>query len=337
LFLAGDLMEKGPDCLGLLRFLRQLSVTHRVYALQGNCDTIAQDMQDPLQREALRAYLLTRRNTLPGQMCMELGLRVTENTDMAALQAVLCRAYATELAYLTALPHVIETPAFRMAHSALQPGAIETQAVSRILRDNDFFLRAPTMDKPLIVGHMPVSNFRDDICCCNPVFDTARQICFIDGGNELKIFGQLNGLVLPHGDLQSASYWAVDGLPCRRVTHAQAASAHACFVHWPHYDIIVQSPIDRNHSLCLHPHSGQMLQVVNAYIDESGHALRNDYTDNRPALAPGDRVSIVEEIGEDVLIKKDGVVGWTTCAHLDDAIYTTQAAPSQNRSPRPIQ
>jgi len=38
LVLVGDMLEKGPDSLGLLRYIVQLCKTHTVYPLCGNCD-----------------------------------------------------------------------------------------------------------------------------------------------------------------------------------------------------------------------------------------------------------------------------------------------------------
>ena len=38
LVLVGDLLEKGPDSLALLRYVMELSRTHTVYPLCGNCD-----------------------------------------------------------------------------------------------------------------------------------------------------------------------------------------------------------------------------------------------------------------------------------------------------------
>ena len=40
LVLIGDLLEKGEDSLGVLRYVMELSRSHTVYALCGNCDNL---------------------------------------------------------------------------------------------------------------------------------------------------------------------------------------------------------------------------------------------------------------------------------------------------------
>ena len=48
LVLVGDLVEKGPDSLGVLRYVMELSRRRTVYALRGNCDNLVTQL---LQRQ----------------------------------------------------------------------------------------------------------------------------------------------------------------------------------------------------------------------------------------------------------------------------------------------
>ena len=60
LVLVGDLVEKGRDSLATLRYIMELSATHTVYALCGNCDNLAVDFiygNGELGRDFYRFYL----------------------------------------------------------------------------------------------------------------------------------------------------------------------------------------------------------------------------------------------------------------------------------------
>ena len=63
---------------------------------------------------------------------------------------------------------------------------------------------AGSFHKYIVVGHLPVSEYRKDICCFNPIIDTRRHIISIDGGNEVKSAGQLNALIYEQGRFQFA-------------------------------------------------------------------------------------------------------------------------------------
>ena len=46
--------------------------------------------------------------------------------------------------------------------------------------------------------------------------------------------------------------------------------------------------------------------------EKNGDLLVNDVTDYRPAIDPGDRISVVRETDRGYWVKKDGVSGWYT-------------------------
>ena len=76
LVLVGDLVEKGPDSLATLRYVMELSKTHTVHALCGNCDNLAVDFVDQnagLGRDFFRGYLsVWKERSLITQMAMVL-------------------------------------------------------------------------------------------------------------------------------------------------------------------------------------------------------------------------------------------------------------------------
>ena len=59
LVLVGDMLEKGPDSLGLLHYIVQLCKTHTVYPLCGNCDGLVLNFfeTDSLDESFFSRYL----------------------------------------------------------------------------------------------------------------------------------------------------------------------------------------------------------------------------------------------------------------------------------------
>lgn len=75
LVLVGDLLEKGPDSLALLRYVMELSRTHTVYPLCGNCDGLVLRFfdTDELDGRFYSAYLPIHPESTIRQLAEELG------------------------------------------------------------------------------------------------------------------------------------------------------------------------------------------------------------------------------------------------------------------------
>lgn len=73
LVLVGDILEKGQDSLALLRYLMELSETHTVYPLCGNCDGLVLRFfeGDQLDRSFFSLYLPRHPESTLRQMARE--------------------------------------------------------------------------------------------------------------------------------------------------------------------------------------------------------------------------------------------------------------------------
>ena len=54
LVLVGDLIEKGPDNLGVLRYVMQLARQGNVWAVTGNCDLVLRELRDEAAPEEVK-------------------------------------------------------------------------------------------------------------------------------------------------------------------------------------------------------------------------------------------------------------------------------------------
>ena len=72
-------------------------------------------------------------------------------------------------------------------------------------------------------------------------------------------------------------------------------------------------PIELGREWCRirHIRTGYVMDVPTDFLYEANGELRvNDVTDYRPAIAPGETLSIVRETDRGYWIKKNGVSGW---------------------------
>ena len=307
----GDFLEKGDQSLETLRFIMRLCETGRARAICGNCDgwsdifTLSPDEE----RRALE-YLAWRRCGLVWDMCLELGLDpLTE--EFSRYKAVLRDAYIKEWAFLSQLPHAIESERFLFAHSGIHADKpLEAHTEGELVKYDDFLRHAGYFDKWLIVGHWPVMLYHENIVDANPIIDRERHIVSIDGGCVLKDDGQLNALVLPRTEEEDFSWFAYDPFPSARVVREQKASDRSYYIRWGDSDVRV---IRRGEefSLCRHVRTGYEMEILTKYLfTQEAVTGCNDCTDYVLPLRAGDEVRIIERTSRGYFVKHNGVSGW---------------------------
>lgn len=315
LVLVGDLVEKGRDSLATLRYVMELSQTHTVHALCGNCDNLAVDFVDgnmELGRDFFRFYLnVWREKALILQMAREAGVPVSAPEDLAGLREVLREGFAPELDFLRSLPTILTAPGFVFVHGGVPSyERMEELDAWGCMKNDDFMSQGYSFPEYCVVGHWPVTLYRKDVPCCLPIIDRERKIISIDGGCVPKSDGQLNALVIPGPNSEDFSCVAYDDCPVRRAADPQEASRHPFTIRWTDHNVEVLEQ-GAEFSLCCHLSTGRELWVLTKYLaNHDGQDWCQDSTDYRLAVRPGDLLSVVEETSRGALVKKDGVTGW---------------------------
>lgn len=315
LVLVGDLIEKGPDSLDTLRFLMALSRTHRVYAVSGNCDRLVVDFADGMELPPsfFRHYLdVWGERSILMQMARAAGGRGADlRDDLPRLRALLNRQFPEELAWLRALPTIVETEDYLFVHG----GVPREEALDRLddwgcMKNDNFLGQGHSFRRWCVVGHWPVTLYNPYIPSAAPLLKPDAHIASIDGGCVLKADGQLNALILPERPGGAFSWVAYDGLPTATALDAQAPSDCSVNIRWGHSRLeILRRGAER--SLCRHVESGRALEILNRYLHEQDGAVTcEDSTDYRLPVQPGDTLSVVQRITGGCLAKKDGVTGW---------------------------
>lgn len=311
LVLVGDILEKGPESLALLRHVMALCRTHTVYPLCGNCDGLVYRFfqGDELDRRFFSFYLPQHPESALRQLAREGGFDQTD--DLPRLRADLRSAYPEEWRFLSRMPTILETEHLVFVHGGV-PSLEHMDQLDRwrCMKNDDFLGQGHAFDKWVIVGHWPVTLYRPDIQSAAPILLPGRRIASIDGGCVLKKDGQLNALILPEEGSQRFTWTAWDGLPTATALDGQLPSADPLNIRWGRSAVEVLQEGEEL-SLCRHLETGRTLYILNRYLRMGPDGLWcEDSTDYRLPVAPGDKLTLVARTKTGFLCKKDGVTGW---------------------------
>lgn len=315
LILVGDIVEKGPDSLGTLRYVMELSKTHTVYGVCGNCDDLVADFcdgEEGFEQPFFHHYLkVWGRRSLLLQMGEEAGLPVRGPEDLPALRVLLRQRYQPELSFLRALPTILVSDRFLFVHGGVpREEQLEQLDAWRCMKNDDFRSQGHSFRRWVVVGHWPVTLYDPAIPSARPIVDRAEHIVSIDGGCVLKLDGQLNALILPGREGEDFSYVAYDALPSAVALDRQEASSGSTNIRWGEHTVTV---LERGEefSLCRHEASGRRLYILNRYLyQQDGVTKCEDSTDYHLAVEPGEKLHVVCRTSRGALVKKDGVTGW---------------------------
>lgn len=305
----GDLLEKGPDSLGTLRYVMELGKRREVHTVCGNCDFWQNfcDLPDDPAQDAFYLQYLVGRNRGWGdgviaQMLREQGVQIHWKMDLAAAKAVVRDNYGPELDFMRALPHILETERYTFVHGGLAP----KKGAFACMKLDAYRTVAKPHEKWTVVGHWPLVLYHEDVVDARPIIDRDLRLVSIDGGCVLKDDGQLNAFFLP--DMTWASY---DRFPTARVRAAQAESTRHYYIRYGDNDVQILGE-DGEFIRCRHIRTGYVMDVPADHIltRDGDRATVNDVTDYRLPLQAGDEIRVVRKTSRGIMCKRDGVSGW---------------------------
>lgn len=311
LVLVGDMLEKGQNSLALLRHIMELSKTHTVYPLCGNCDGLVLRFfeSDELDASFFSFYLDKHPESTLRQMAQEGGFDQT--SDLPALRQNLRAAYPAEWEFLRSMPTILETEHLLFVHGGV-PSLENMEKLNRwkCMKYDNFRGEGFSFEKYVIVGHWPTTLYHPDIPSSAPIFDREQRTISIDGACVLKVDGQLNALLLPEESSEDFTWTAYDGLPTITALDAQSPNADPVNVRWGRSKLeLLESGEEL--SLCRHLETGRVLPILNHYLQHKPEGLFcEDSTDYQLPVSPGDTLSLVFVTAQGCLCKKDGCTGW---------------------------
>lgn len=311
LIIVGDLLEKGADSLTLVRDVMRDVQKGNVFVTAGNNDRIFTMWQNRVfKEEEILLYLtsLDMKNSILANMAEENGFVPDMLEKLEQLHVLAQEKYAEEAAFLRDLPVILESEDYIFVHAGIHPGSLHEQDEWECLTMPEFALQPGTFDKPVIAGHWPSANYSGNRIVNRVFYEPSHPSFSIDGANSMKTWGQISYLILYPGT-QSWESGYCDALPLIQVQEDQDETREPVSLLFPHTRITV-----------IHEQDG----VCTCRLEENGHLITvkkermyrykeqmycYDYTDYHLPLQKGDIVSYIEPYDDEILIKKDGIIG----------------------------
>ena len=301
LIINGDISEKGPDSIGLFKYLIELEKTHTVYFTLGNCDHLVNHFNDYSKIDGMTRYMNGRQATLLNEIGNLLGEASTYLDRVAYAKEV----HQDILDLVARMPIAIETDDFICVHAAYHVDGSIHRPYN--ISERDFFNSHVTFEKPVIVGHYPVCLYSDDEINHNARFDREKNIISLDGGNMMKALGQLNVAIYQDGEFHFAYS---DLLETIQAPHDQRG-VKGVHINWANNGIEITNQGDL-FSDVYHPYSNQTIAVYNAFLDFQSGSLKEDTTNATLDVKQGDAITIQYETPSTYYIKCRGYEGWYT-------------------------
>lgn len=320
LIIVGDMIEKGPDSLGTLRYVMDLCKNGNVIALAGNVDMWRLHMIDGINgdnAEEFYNYLLSQRkgwgSDIFDEMAAECGSVPSSPGDVLQARDKIAVRFRTELDFIRDLPTALETQNYIFVHGGMPISSFDADISSlniySFLKYDNFMATTLSFDKYIVVGHWPVCLYDEKISRMNPIINREKRIISLDGGCGLRWEGQLNLIAIPDisCDIGEIEFFSYDELPSFTALDDQACSGDSINIRWidNHID---QLEVRDDFTYVEHISSGRRLWVYNEYIRSEKRCW--DYTDYELPVRAGDQLSVVKETSRGYMAKKDGVVGW---------------------------
>lgn len=338
LIIVGDILEKGPNSLSVLRYAMKLYSEGRAIVLLGNVDNrfLWQiDNADITREEAenFLGYLRYMRDwkgtSFYDEMCRELGVLPDSVEDIYETLKYVRTHFKRELDFIRQCPTLLETPKYIFVHGGLPKSEDEVFSAPDSEKNPHEYLKldnfiALSREKGLkfnryvVAGHWPCALNNGEIHCNTPIIDKETHIIAIDGGLGIHQCGQLNMLVMPSLDCEpdKIEFRSFDGFDTFTALTGQAESTDMISIRWGDNDVRFLY-LDGDAAEIEHIRTGKRLWVPSdfLYTDpkklSSGDTTRvNTVTDYKLPVAAGDKLSVVRKTSKGILVKKNDTVGW---------------------------
>jgi len=320
LILVGDYLEKGPQSLETLREVMALCRAPNTYALMGNVELWRLEYLQSREKEKWKEFQENSiqakawwGSSLLHEMCGEIGVSLTEKTEIEALFPTLQAHFAPEIKFIATMPSILETQRMIFVHGGIPHERLEelqgTDAFP-LLKFDDFYRSGLSFEKYVIVGHWPTVLYSKTYPVFDPIIDRERHIVCLDGACGVKKEGQLNLVSLPDWRSEDFSFTAWQDLPEITALDAQASSPpeEARYIPWNDHAVQMLEEGEEMSRILYH---GKPMDVPTQFIFyHHGLLSCSDVTDYVLSVQPGDSLHLILSLRYGCYVKKGSVSGW---------------------------
>ncbi|MGE8203601.1 metallophosphoesterase [Heyndrickxia sp. NPDC080065] len=312
LFINGDLCEKGADSLEVVKYVKGLSKKPNVYVTKGNCDLLHRYVLN--DNKEIISYMKKQKNSILNEMLSVFGKSLDDFPRFEDVAGHYREYFQDEIDWIESFPIAYETDEFIIIHSGIENIENWRQTDESIaLYGQAFYEKEHQADKIVIVGHWPVVNYRaEQVTSNNPIIDLDKKIIALDGGNQIKVDGQLNALIIENG---TYSFTYVDELTEEMIVQKDYIdkTGRIGTVTYPNYDLQIIKQ-EEYFTLCKNSKLGNQQWIKNEYLIDEAEQTRckDDLSTSFLSVKEGEKVSVVnnECAGYSLIKKANGEVGW---------------------------
>ena len=306
LVVIGDMVEKGPNSLGVVRYLMELQKTNDVYIVQGNCDWSIGYVLDDINEA--KEYLDISEG-ICYDMAKEINI-VDDNKTIEEIVELFWNAFSVEINWLKSLPTIIDTQYLTFVHAGIMEKELKSNDYASCLSLRLFEEKAPIFDKYVMVGHYPTASYCEQITDCNPRINNEKKVISIDGGNGVKKEGQLNLVIIDDLDTMNISNIYVDkGIEMIAMYDQKESEVYGSIPWGKHEVIVLEELVDCKYIQQISSGYKMKVGVDDVYIMDDKYYVV-DSTDYRLPITKGDILSVHKETASGYLVKKNGILGW---------------------------
>lgn len=301
LIILGDMVNRGKNSLKTIQYMMELSQKPNVYIIKGNHEEDLYN-RNILQRDKIKMYAKSETSILYEMLD---GNYCDKNEDEIYDYAV--KKYPEIFSFIHDLPDMIETDKYIFVHAAY----FKDNNIDSIIRTVNYKKYNFVSDKWVIVGHYPTANYPEKYFNCNPLVLKENKIVFVDGGNGVKAFGQINCFIIDDG----FSFISDDNFPKKEVLNDQEESGDVAITYLDPYVEVIEN---MGELVKCHFHGKEILLESRLIFEENGKFNARNASNYFLPLKKGDIVSVVYQ-GETISqIKKDGIIGYAYNKNLGE-------------------
>lgn len=312
LFVLGDLFEKSDTNIEFLDYFMEFHHNNpNVFVISGNCDNVLRGLIPPVNREIFLKYALKIKHSIINNMASITGDVITYDTDCDLLCSKFLKEFKKYYDYVDSLPDVIIINSdIMLVHAGIDDYSLIPLTPESINKKDAFYLNHKTPMRHLtIVGHYPTINYNKSLPILDPIIDLDKNIISIDGGNNVRIGGQLNLLVMENIVNRKFSFLRIDNYPNKMICEDVVGSDDVFNLTFKKWELEIINR-EEDYVYCNVKELNKKLYVHNEdiYISNKCYYCVEGFN-NFFKLVNGEMVKIVRKANPYTLVKKDGVLG----------------------------
>ena len=315
LIIIGDFINKGPNSLPTLRKMMALQERPNTHVLKGNHEYFICHYlyEDPTSNRFLTYLKEDHFHTILHDLSRDGGFDLYKCQSLNTFIDWLMDHYQVELDFINTLPVIAFGDDLTFVHGGYSKDIDIEVDEGKLLKFDDFNNLSDVNDGPVIVGHWPTANLRNNRNTNAPFFNDQKNIITIDGGIGVKSSGEMNALIIEkkkgERDIHFIQANHFEERVIKESYHFKIEDR--IFVNYPHFDIEIIEAGER-FTKCRHIQSGKELSIFNSLLEtiDGKPQVITTYINHFLNLEVGEAIELVMTYDDCALVKHGGEFGW---------------------------